>query len=52
MVQPARVSLRKPRLRGAIPSFDSYDLILAVGDEVYSEEDVLSCLKALHIASP
>ena len=39
VVQPARVSPGRA-LRGAIPNFDAYDLILAVGDEVYSEEDV------------
>jgi trehalose-6-phosphatase len=39
VVQPDRVSPGRA-LRGAIPSFDAYDLILAVGDEVYSEEDV------------
>ena len=45
VVQPARVSPGRA-LRGAIPSFDSYDLILAVGDEVYSEEDVFELFEA------
>ena len=45
VVQPARVSPGRA-LRGAIPNFDAYDLILAVGDEVYSEEDVFELFEA------
>lgn len=39
VVQPARVSPGRA-LRGCIPDIDAYDLILAVGDERYTEEDV------------